>query len=79
MDEFTLTRLTRFITMFKREHGRDAAESDLEKLGFSSTQIDDAVRRRILDKYQVTTNTGARQNRYKIHRDWRSLRLPIKP
>lgn len=79
MDEFTLIRLTRFVGAFKHEHGRDAAESDLKKAGFSSAQLAEAVRKSILDKYQVTTQTGARENRYKIHREWRSLRNPMKP
>jgi hypothetical protein len=79
MDEFTIMRLTRFLSSFKHEHGRDASESDLETAGFSPAQIDGAVRKGALDRYQVTTGSGSRQNRFKIHRDWRSLRDPTKP
>ena len=74
MDDFTLIRITRFIGAFKKDHGRDPAHADLEKAGFANADIDHVVRRGAVDKYHATTGTGARENRYKLHRDWRSLR-----
>jgi hypothetical protein len=74
MDDFTLLRITRFIGSFKKDHGRDPSHADLERAGFANPDIDYVVRRGAVDKYHVTTGTGARENRYKLHRDWRSLR-----
>lgn len=76
MDDFTRNRLIRFIAGFKQTQGHDAGEADLAQAGFTPAQIGAAVRAGILSKYQVTTSSGARQNRYKIARDWRSLRHP---
>ena len=74
MDEFTIVRITRFIGSFKENHGRDIAESELVQHGVSPAEIDYLVRQGIVDKYQVTTGKGSRENRFKLHRDWRSLR-----
>lgn len=76
MDDFTRNRLTKFIAGFKQAQGHDAGEADLTQAGFTAAQIGAAVRSGILTKYQVTTASGARHNRYKIARDWRSLRQP---
>jgi len=74
MDEFTAVRITRFIGSFKESHGRDISESELVQHGVSPSEIDYLVRQGIVDKYQVTTGKGSRENRFKLHRDWRSLR-----
>ncbi len=76
MDEFTIIRLTRFVEGFKKDHGHDAAGADLERAGFDKTQVDYLVHRGVLDKYQVTAKAGRRENRFKLHRDWRTLKDP---
>lgn len=75
MDAFTKARLARYLGQFKQDHGRDARESELLDAGFSASNIDAAVRAGLLDKYQVTVGSGARENRFKLHRDWKSLNL----
>jgi hypothetical protein len=74
VDEFTAQRLTRFLSGYKQSHGRDASHADLTQAGFSDSVIDGAVRAGMLDKHQVTTGKGSVENRYKLHKDWRSLR-----
>lgn len=74
LDEFTATRFTRYLSSFKKDHGRDVSHAELEKAGFQTADIDTAVRKGLLDKYQVTTGKGSTENRYKLHRDWRALR-----
>lgn len=76
MDEFTLIRLTRLVGTFKHSHGRDISESELREQGISASDLDDLVRRGVVDKYQVTTGKGNRENRFKLHRDWRTLKNP---
>ena len=74
MDEFSLKRLTRLLGDFKTRHGRDINESELLAAGFSAELIGAAVHRNILDKYQVTAAKGNAENRFKLHKDWRSLK-----
>lgn len=77
MDEFTVARITRLIASFKEAHGRDISETELTTdAHVGPSDVDYLVRKGVLDKYQVTTGRGNRENRFKIHRDWRSLREP---
>ena len=74
MDDFTLIRITRLIGGYKQAHGRDISEAEVLQAGFAPSVLDQLVREGIVDKYQVTTGKGSRENRFKLHRDWRSLR-----
>jgi hypothetical protein len=74
MDDFTLIRATKLIGAFKQSHGRDISEAELRAQGIAAETIDALVRKGIVDKYQVTTGKGNQENRFKLHRDWRSLR-----
>lgn len=74
MDEFTFQRLKRLIESYKGAHGRDISETEVQVQGFQAQDLDTLVRKGVLDKYQVTTGTGSRENRFKLHRDWRALR-----
>ena len=74
MDEFTLIRITRLIGAYKQTHGRDISEGEILKAGFPASVIDQLVRKGVVDKYQVTTGKGSLENRFKLHRDWRSLK-----
>ncbi len=79
MDDFTLLRITRLVGSYKQSHGRDISEAELTTQGhLAATDLDELVRRGVLDKYQVTTGKGSVENRFKIHRDWRSLREPTR-
>lgn len=73
MDELTLRRLTTFVGSFKKSQGRDPSHADLEKAGFATKDVDHAVRKGALAKYQATTGKGSTENRYKLKPDWRSL------
>ena len=74
MDEFTFQRITRLIDAYKHAHGRDIAEAELTAQGVAAKDLDSLVRKGMVDKYQVTTGTGSLENRFKLHRDWRTLR-----
>ena len=74
MDDFTLIRITRLIGAYKQTHGRDISEAEILKEGFAPAVLDQLVRKGVVDKYQVTTGKGSLENRFKLHRDWRSLR-----
>lgn len=76
VDPFTIARVTRMIAAFKTTHGRDISEGELQAQGIESQTIDYLVKKSVVDKYQVTTGRGTRENRFKIHRDWRSLKEP---
>ena len=76
LDAFTRTRLIRFVSAFKADHGRDASERDLTDAGFTAAVIDRLVRDGALTKYQVTAGTGSRENRFKLGLDpstWRRV------
>jgi hypothetical protein len=75
LDEFTLQRITRLIDSYKSTHGRDISEAEVIAHGFTAKDLDGLVRKGLLDKYQVTTGKGTCENRFKLHRDWRSLRV----
>lgn len=74
MDEFTIVRITRLIGAHKQANGRDISESELLAQGIAAKDLDALVRRGVVDKYQVTSGKGSRENRFKMHKDWRSLR-----
>ncbi len=74
MDEFSIMRLTRLLETYKLKHGRDITEAELEHEGFANEVVGKAVNDGMLDKYQVTNEKGSRENRYKLHHDWRSLK-----
>jgi hypothetical protein len=74
MDEFTMIRITRLIGTFKESHGRDISEAEILNEGIPPSALDHLVREGVIDKYQVTSGKGSRENRFKVHRDWRSLR-----
>lgn len=79
VDEFTIMRISRLVASFKDSHGRDISETELTAdIKVAPNDIDFLVRKGVLDKYQVTTGRGTRENRFKIHRDWRSLKDPTK-
>lgn len=74
MDPFSIRRLTRLLSDYKSRHGRDINEAELLAAGFDNDLIGAAVRQELLDRYQVTTPKGNRENRFKLHKDWRSLK-----
>lgn len=74
MDEFTIVRITRLIGSYKQTHGRDISESEILAQGIAAQDLDTLVRKGVVDKYQVTSGKGSRENRFKLHKDWRSLR-----
>ena len=67
-------RLTRFLSTFKTRHGRDVNESELKAEGFDQELLGAAVRKGLVDKYQVTVSKGNVENRFKLHKDWRTLK-----
>lgn len=75
MDELSLRRLTQFLSTYKTNHGRDANEAELMAAGFDAALIGAAVRKGLVDKYQVTNPKGNLENRFKLHKDWRTLKL----
>jgi hypothetical protein len=74
VDDFTIIRITRIIGTFKKTHGRDISAAELEAAGVAAAEVDYLVRKGAVDKYQVTNGKGARENRFKLHHDWRSLK-----
>lgn len=74
MDDFTFIRITRLIGSHKQSHGRDISEAEVLAQGIKAQDLDTLVRKGVLDKYQVTTGKGSRENRFKLHKDWRTLR-----
>ena len=74
MDDFTIMRITRLVGAFKKTHGRDISEGELTTEGVAAADLDYLVRKGAIDKYQVTNAKGARENRFKLHRDWRTLK-----
>jgi hypothetical protein len=75
LDEFTLQRILRLIGAHKQTHGRDVSEGELRAAGIAATVLDRLVRGGVVDKYQVTTGKGSTENRFKVHKDWRSLNV----
>jgi len=75
-DSFTKARISKILTDWKQNHGRDISMSELLKEGFSEAAIDDFVRKGLLTKYQVVAKGGRRENRFKLATDWRSLNTP---
>ena len=73
MDEFSVIRIVRLIDGFKKTHGRDISEAELAKEGVLGPDISHLVTKGALDKYQVTNGEGSLVNRFKVHKDWRSL------
>jgi hypothetical protein len=73
MDAFTKIRLTKLLADYKKTHGRDISARELEGTGFDQETIKEAVRDKLITKYQVTVSNGATENRYKLLRDWKSL------
>lgn len=73
MDAFTKIRLTKLLADYKRNHGRDITANELESSGFEQKIIKDAVREKLITKYQVSVDSGATENRYKLLIDWKSL------
>jgi hypothetical protein len=74
VDDFTIIRITRLIGAFKKTHGRDISAAELTAAGVAAAEIDYLVRKGAVDKYQVTNDKGARENRFKLHKDWRTLK-----
>lgn len=58
---------------YKKNHGRDISARELDESGFDQAIIKDAVREKLIVKYQVTAGTGAIENRYKLLKDWKSI------
>lgn len=73
MDSFTKIRLTKLLADYKKNHGRDISANELETSGFDPEIIKDAVRENLIVKYQVSVESGASENRYKLLIDWKSL------
>lgn len=76
MDEFTRQRICRLVDNHKKSYGRDISEAELTSEGVEGAHVAHLVHRGVLEKYQVTTGKGAKENRFKLHRDWRTLREP---
>lgn len=73
MDSFTKIRLTKLLADYKKNHGRDISAKELEHSGFDQATIKEAVRVKLITKYQVTVSNGATENRYKLMVDWKSI------
>lgn len=73
MVSFTEMRLVKMLETFKKNHGRDISMAELEKAGFSQSDIKGAVHSGLLKKYSATTQTGAIENRFKLNKSWKSL------
>ncbi len=76
MDEFSILRVTRMVDAHKKNHGRDISESELTASGVAVADLAYLVKRGVITKYQVTTGKGAVENRFKLYRDWRTLKEP---
>ena len=76
MDEFTINRFLKILKTFKKSHGRDISESEVKELGIPMQLVDHLVRKGVVDKYQVTSGKGNRENRFKLYRDPLTLRDP---
>lgn len=74
MDPFSLKRLTRLVQTYKETHGRDIAEAEILAASFTPEDVNFVVNKGVVDKYQVTNAKGARENRFKLHRDWHTLK-----
>lgn len=73
MDEFSAMRALRLIGSFKKTHGRDISEAELMAHNISAADLAELIKKGAVDKYQVTNKNGSVENRFKAHRDWRSL------
>ena len=73
MDIFTQTRLTRLLENWKKTNGHDISVVQLEEQGFNQEQIKHAIAKGLIEKYQATNATGAKENRYKLLIDWRTI------
>ena len=73
VDAFTVARIVRLMSQFRESHGRDINEAELFEAHVTAPQVAHLVRSGLVDKYQVTNAKGGRENRYKVHKDWRSL------
>lgn len=73
LDPFTEKRLVRLLETFKKNHGRDISMAELEKAGFSQSDVKNGVHSGLLKKYSATTQSGANENRFKLNKDWKSL------
>ena len=64
MDPFTQKRLQQTLEKFKTSHGRDPSEADVLAAGFDKDQLQWALKRKIIKKFQVQMGSGQVENRY---------------
>jgi len=76
VDEFSILRVTRMVDAHKKNHGRDISEAELTASGVAASDLAYLIKRGVITKYQVTTGKGAVENRFKLYRDWRTLKEP---
>lgn len=73
MDQFTKIRLIRLLETWKSKHGHDISAKDFDTQGFGQDVVKKALALGIIEKYQATNAAGAKENRYKLLKDWRTL------
>ncbi len=66
IDPFTERRLVRFVEEHRRKSGVLPTLQDFEASGFPRTQIDQAVRQKVLEQLYVTLTSGTIVKGYKV-------------
>jgi hypothetical protein len=66
IDPFTERRLIRFVEEHRRKSGVLPTLQDFEAAGFPRTQIDQAVRQKVLEQLYVTLTSGTIVKGYKV-------------
>ena len=68
-DSFTMARVSKLLSDWKKRHGRDISMTELAAEGFTEITVDALVRKGHIVKYQVTGQAGRRENRFKLPAD----------
>ncbi len=58
MDPFTQKRITKFIQDFRKGSGQLPTIKDLETAGFDRTNIDKAVKLKLIEEFYITLTNG---------------------
>ncbi|MDR3607297.1 MAG: hypothetical protein P4M08_07950 [Oligoflexia bacterium] len=66
LDPFTSHRLKKLIPEFRQRTGQLPTRQDLEENGFSSTQIDAAVKDKLIEPFYVTLTSGTIVKGFKL-------------
>ena len=63
---FSQKRMVRFIEEFRLKSGQLPTLKDLAQAGFSNTLVDEAERKKVVEKFYVTLTNGTIVKAYKI-------------